>query len=181
MLVALAENRLHGFRDGRWMPLVKAAVHGYHSSARYNPKRGDMLFIGGNHSRRTVDILTADGQLVHRKDAPFAFSIRSDNLAHDPVTGNYLVLLDDRILWEYSPDLDEWRVARDMRGAFSDWPFGRHEGIVPIVIDELDIILWNHGSAARLYRHKSVFSGPEATTSLHTPEIPAGGAVGAQN
>lgn len=161
LLVALEKGTLHGFRDGRWSLRGKASVDGRHSSAKYNPKRRDMLFIGGNRSRESVDLLTAAGEVRHMRDAPFPYSIRSDRLTHDPQSGNYLVL-HDRILWEYSPDLDEWRVARDMSAPNAEWPFGRG-GIVPIPIDELGVILWSVESGPMLYRHRSVFTKVEST------------------
>lgn len=157
MLVGVFENKLYGFRGGKWAFLGKTAVHGRHSSAKYNSRRGDMLFIGGNRSRRSVDVLTADGKVRHMKDAPFDFGISADDLAHDPITGNYLVLHRDRVLWEYQPDRDEWRMARDMRSTGTEWPFA-HGGIVPVVIEELGVILWSQGQGPLLYRHRSAFT-----------------------
>ena len=155
MLVGLAGNELHGFREGQWFPLGQATVHGYHSSAQYNPLRKDMLFIGGNHSRQNVDILTADGTLHRMADAPFVFGISQDSLTYDPLSGNYLVLHRDRRLWEYNPDLDEWKVARDFNGPSSGWPFGRHWAVVPIPIDELGVIFWQNSRGPHLYRHEA--------------------------
>lgn len=153
-LVGTDNHGVHGFRDGHWQPLGRTAVHGYHSSSRYNPRRKDMLFIGGNESRRTVDLLTADGAIKHMRDAPFDFTIRADDLTYDPVSGRYLVLLRDRTLWEYDADRDEWHLARDMRGAAQGWPFGSG-GIVPVPIDELGIVFWIMQNGALLYRHRS--------------------------
>lgn len=154
MLVGAVGGRLYGFRDGQFKPLGQTAVDGRHSSAKFNPKRGDMLFIGGNKSLRSVDLLSADGRIRHMKDAPFEFSIRSDDLTHDPITGNYLVRHRDHVLWEFQPDMDEWRIALDMRE--EGWPF-RQGGIVPIVVDELGVLLWSNAPAPLVYRHKSVF------------------------
>lgn len=156
MLVGVSGRQVHGFRDGQWRFLGTAAVHGYHSSAKYNPVRGDMLLIGGNHSRSTVDLVARDGTIRNMRDAPFVFSIGSDKLTHDPLSGNYLVLHRSRVLWEYAPDRDEWRVARDMSGDGGGWPFSGG-GTVPFAIDELGVILWSQGSGGRVYRHASAF------------------------
>jgi hypothetical protein len=159
MLVGTFGGKLYGFRDGQWKPLGQTAVDGYHSSAKFNPKRGDMLFIGGSKSKRSVDVILPDGQIRHMKDAPFDFTIRSDDLTHDPITGNYLVLHRDRLLWEYQPELDEWRIALDMRDDGKPWPF--KGGVVPFVVDELGVIVWITTPTPLVYRHKSTFAtGP---------------------
>ena len=165
MLVGLAGHELHGFRDGQWFSLGSAAVHGYHSSAQYNPVRNDMLFIGGNHSRQNVDILDAHGRLHRMADAPFGFGISQDNLTYDPLSGNYLVLHRDRRLWEYNPDLDEWKVARDFSESSSGWPFGGYWAVVPIPIDELGVIFWQNSRGPHLYRHEAVLSGQSKAKS----------------
>jgi hypothetical protein len=156
LLVGTVDGKLYGFRDGQSKQLGQTAVDGHHSSAKYNPKRGDMLFIGGNKSRRSVDLVSANGQIRHMKDAPFGFGISSDDLTHDPISGNYLVLHRDRVLWEYQPDLDEWRIALDMRDGGATWPF--KGGIVPFVVDELGVIVWMTTPTPLIYRHKSVFA-----------------------
>lgn len=156
MLIGTVGAKLYGFRDAQSKPLGRTVVDGYHSSAKYNPKRGDMLFIGGTKSKRSVDVISPDGQIRHMKDAPFSFGISSDDLTHDPITGNYLVLHRDRVLWEYQPDLDEWRIALDMRDGGTAWPF--KDGIVPFVVDELGVIVWMTTPTPLIYRHKSVFA-----------------------
>jgi hypothetical protein len=158
MVVGTTRHKLHGFGDGRWQPLGQTRVHGYHSSAKYNPKRRDMLFIGGNESRNTVDLLTANGQIRALADAPFTFGISQDDLTHDPITGHYLVLHRSRMLWEHHPEQDEWRVALDLSGnGGRPWPFGGG-GVVPIPIDELGVIFWQLGGHPLIYRHRSVFT-----------------------
>ena len=159
MLVGLANHDLHGFREGQWFPRGRADVHGYHSSAQYNSVRNDMLFIGGNHSRRNVNVLNAEGGLLRMADAPFDFGISQDSLTYDPLSGNYIVLHRDRRLWEYNPDRDEWRVARDFNEPDSGWPFGRYWAVVPIPIDELGVIMWQFSGNPRIYLHETVF-GP---------------------
>lgn len=159
MLVGLARGgTLHGFRDGKWRSIGPTDVDGYHSSAKYNAKRRDMLFLGGNKSLHSVGMLTADGKVKRMQDAPFAFSIRTDDLLHDPRSGNYLVLHHDRVLWEYNPDKDEWRIAMQAGSNTADWPFETKAGIVPIVVDELGIIVWLTGSGPVAYKHRSIFT-----------------------
>lgn len=174
MLVNLNEHELRGFRDGQFSSLGSSAVHGYHSTAKYNPVREDMLLIGGNHSQNKVDILTADATVRHMADAPFRFGISRDNLTHDPISGNYLVLHRDRTLWEFDPDRDEWRVARDWGD--SDFPLNRYDRHVPIPIQELGIIAWQVPEGLMLYRHESVFE-PGQRRAAGTLDRPMPGAL----
>ncbi|MCB1776162.1 MAG: hypothetical protein KDI50_01885 [Candidatus Competibacteraceae bacterium] len=164
-LIVVSDNQFRAFDGKAWRVLGDSAVNGYHSSARYNEVRGDLLTLGGNHSMQKVDLLTATGEIRHVQDAPFKFSISSDNLTYDPSSGHYLVLKwDEKELWEYSPDQDEWRLA--MRWDRKTWPFNSYGGVVPYPIDELGVILWQYGPGTRVYRHQSVFeSKSEAVSS----------------
>ncbi len=161
-LVAVSTgHEVYAFRDGRWDLLGQAAVHGYHSLGRYNRKRGDMLVAGGNESLRKVDLIDAAGKIHAMPDAPFDISIKDHALTYDPVSGNYLVLRrNQRQLYEFSPDAKAWRLAADW--SEGGWPFGKYGFQVPIVIDEAGVILWQHETGPRLYRHRSVLGGDGA-------------------
>lgn len=156
-LVAVTHGyKVYGYRNGSWTEMGVSAVHGYHSVAQFNPVRNDMLVAGGNHSLRKVDIIDANGAIQPRRDAPFDIAIKSHSLTYDPVSGNYLMLRRrERELYEYQPDLDEWRLAE--KWGSSDWPFGRYGLQVPIPIEELGVILWQYGPGPMLYRHRSAF------------------------
>lgn len=160
MLVAIVSGHdVKGFRDGKTTTLGKAAVHGYHSVGRYNRKRGDMLFAGGNESRQKVTLISRDGTIKNHSDVPFPVTIASSSLTYDPVSGNYLLVRgEERQLYEYDPDSGEWRLAGDWsRGG---WPFGSYGFYTPIVIDELGVIFWQSEVGNHLYRHKSAFEIP---------------------
>lgn len=153
-LVTVVRGHAWAFDGTEWRDLGASAVDGYHSSARYNEVRGDLLAIGGNHSRSDVTLIDAEGLISTRAVAPFEFGISGDNLTYDPLTGNYLVL-EARRLWEYDPDLDEWRLAEDWTEG--GWPFGPYGGKVPHPIDELGVIFWQYEGGTRLHRHRSAF------------------------
>lgn len=160
MLVAVKPpHDVIGFREGVVNAIGKAGVHGYHSVGRYNRRRGDMLFAGGNESLQKVSIITAGGEIVEQPDAPFPISIRHSSLTYDPASGNYLLVRGkEREIYEYSPAQGEWRLAGSWeRGA---WPFGAYAFYTPIVIDELGVIFWQSEAGNYVYRHKSAFPAP---------------------
>ena len=110
--------------------------------------------------------------MIHAKhEAPFDISIKNHSLTYDPLSGNYLVLRrNQRQLYEYQPDRDEWRLAMDW--SKSGWPFGAYGFEVPIVIDDLGVILWQYAPGPLLYRHRSVFgpdSAEKTSQSRHDP------------
>ena len=168
LLIGLHENEVHGFRDGHWYRLGTSNVHGYHSSAKFNPKRNEMLFIGGNHSRRSASILDGQGRIQAAPEVPFEFSISRDNLTYDPESGHFLVLRQNhRELWEFEPDSGQWQLAMTMDDEEHTWPFSRHGGVVPVPIEELGIILWLNDSGPQIYRHRKVI--PAIQGSQSTP------------
>lgn len=157
MLIAINPgHEVVAFRDGETKVLGKSAVHGYHSVGRYNRTRGEMLFAGGNQSRRKVSSIAHDGKIRDHRDAPFDISIGNASLTYDPLTGNYLVMLGkQRQLYEYDPDREEWRLAGEWNEAV--WPFGPYGFYTPVVIDELGVIFWQSEAGNHVYRHKSAF------------------------
>lgn len=157
MLVAIKQgHEVMGFRGNEARTLGKAGVDGYHSVGRYNRKRGDMLFAGGNHSRQKVSLIGGDGEIIDKRDAPFSLSIGNSSLTYDPISGNYLLMRGkERKLYEYEPGRDEWRVAGEW--SVDEWPFGVYSFYTPIVIDELGVVFWQSEVGNYIYRHKSVF------------------------
>lgn len=158
--VLLAINRggqLIGYRDGKSWEIERVGVDGYHSVGRYNRKRGDMLFAGGNASKRKLVLIGRQGKTRNLRDAPFDIVIKNASLTYDPESGNYLVMLrTERELHEFDPDREEWRLVRKWNE--SQWPFGRHGFYTPVVIDELGVSFWQSETGNRVYRHASVFS-----------------------
>ena len=171
MLVNLDRHVLVGFRDGVTYPLGDSPVDGYHSSARFNKKRGDMLMIGGNYSKNTVALMRADGTVEQRADAPFGFSINTGDLTYDPVTGNYIVVGPSREAWEYSPDLDEWRNFIPLATSPTDWPWEWYMRQVPVVIDELGVIAWQTPKGFLVQKHQSVFTQQELDDAAADPVV----------
>lgn len=157
MLIAINQGyEVVGFRDREAKVLGKAAVHGYHSVGRYNRRRGDMLFAGGNHSRQKVSSITREGKIKNHRDAPFAISIGHSSLTYDPISGNYLLMQGKELkLYEYDPSREEWRLAGDW--SKGGWPFGEYGFYTPIVIDELGVIFWQSELGNYVYRHRSAF------------------------
>lgn len=154
-----------------WISLGSMNGHdAYQCAMRYNPIRKDMLMVGGNASdfnERRVTLIDGAGNIVEKNPIPlgedgmpiFGTLIGGNygTLFYDPLTGNYLYRSSKKI-WEYSPDLDEWRVAADL--ALPEWSHlwpGNYFGWVMAPIDELGVIAWLSFYGARLYRHKSVF------------------------
>ncbi|MDZ7803437.1 hypothetical protein [Thiohalophilus sp.] len=157
---------------------TRPGQNSYQSLMTYNRVRNELLWIGGTYSttRQMVTLVDAQGNVVAKNDAPseVVTNISKARIFYDPTTGNYL-LLDDRgastkgVLWEYSPSLDEWRVAVDFAQETTiEWP-GNYCGHVMIPLDEYGVIMWMTRYGTRLYRHKSIFSGNEEPTSEPEP------------
>jgi hypothetical protein len=157
MLIAInGGHKVIGFRNGESKIIGESAVDGYHSVGRYNRKRGDMLFAGGNKSRRKVSLIGSDGSIRNLRDAPIDISIRNASLTYDARSGNYLIMLrEQRQMYEFDPDLDEWRFVKEW--GRSDWPFGSNGFFTPVVIDELGVVFWQSEAGNHVYRHDSVF------------------------
>ena len=142
--------------------LASTPVDGYHSVLRYNATRGDMMMMGGNASRRTVAILGPDGTVEQKADAPFEFSINTGDLTYDPVTGNYLVVDNEKRFWEYNPNVDEWHMIVDWAPLGRNMPLDHYLQNVPVVIDEHDVVGWQTPDGLILYKHETVLGTPDA-------------------
>jgi hypothetical protein len=141
---------------------------GRHSHAHYNPIRkewfssfGDtgrgLTIVDRNSNISTRVIPTTVGGLTVGGTSSGSFSF------YDPISGNYLLYTrgTTRYLWEYSPDLDEWRLALTLSGTPANWP--TYDGHLIAPIPEAGVIMWLHrstvssGKHQRLYKHASVF------------------------
>lgn len=176
-LILAMENRLSSSRlvglDPKtlaWQSLGTSGHNGHHVHAKYNRVRGDMLFLHGNDASRRVTLVHADGTFDRMDDVPasvgdVSIPMGSANyhLSVDPDSGNYLWIAgaDNRMIFEYDPDEDEWRLGNDLRSGSehaSDWP-GPYYGHLPIPIEELGVCLWASSYNPRMYRHVSAFGG----------------------
>jgi hypothetical protein len=155
------------YGDDRWRPLATTGHSGYHAHTRYNRVRGDMLILGGNDNPLRVTLIDATGNVTTKADRPetvsgqtLSFSMQDRYLSYDPVSGNYLLMdWQRKILWEYSPDLDEWRLANNWNTGqpyASDWPW-IYYGINAAPIEELGVLLMMSSYEPRIYKHVSVF------------------------
>ncbi len=135
---------------------------GYHSHAVYNHVRHEVMYWYGN-SWRQITIIDSDGNVVAKQAAPTAVHSGVDSssgifLSYDPISGNYISHAKDetgRPIWEYNPDRDEWRNALDVTDAGSSFP--TYEGYFMTAIPEANVIMWNHKTSPRLYKHESAF------------------------
>lgn len=165
---------------------VRQDQAGYQSLMTYNRKRNEMLWIGGNDSANTqmVTLIDSQGHVTAMNDAPdeVATGISGARIFYDPVGGNYLLLdnsQDTGVMWEYSPEQDEWRVAVDYAKPEHEWWPGPYCGHVMVPLDGYGVIMWVTTYGVRLYRHKSVFAQTSEPPVVDDPEpTPMPGPVG---
>src|SRR5690606_13408719 len=64
--------RLRGWKPGdrAWTDLGELGHNCYHTHARYNRVRGDMVMIGGNHNMNRVTLIDAKGDVYRMADKP---------------------------------------------------------------------------------------------------------------
>lgn len=163
-------NHLAGWSEGAstWTDMGALNGHtGYQALMKYNRVRGDMLLLGGTYNRQAVTIIDASGQIISKNTIPnnadgtplFSVNIGGNMsvLTYDPLSGNYLCRAGNQ-MWEYNPDLDEWRLGIDFDTPGNEWMNpGPYYGWVFAPIDELGVIAWMNYYGTRLYRHQSVF------------------------
>ncbi len=137
--------------DDDWTDLGRIPVHGYHSMARDNPFRQEVLFAGGNDSNRVVAI-TKDGKATRLKDFPFSgqFTIRSGILTVDPRSGRYLFKIGTKFV-EFDSATNEYRLIADFTK--TPWHFSKHESPLVAFIPEYGVIMWADRKVM-LYKHK---------------------------
>jgi len=152
-------GRLRYLKAGaeNWTDLDEIPVHGYHSMARDNPFRQEVLFAGGNDSSRVVAI-TKDGKAKRMKDFPFpeGFTIRTGILTVDPRSGRYLFKIGTKFV-ELDSAANEYRLVADF--AKTPWPFGKHESPLVAFIPEYGVTMWADRKVM-LYKHKACSGEP---------------------
>jgi len=136
-----------------WSSLGVITVHGYHSLARHNPFRQEVLFAGGNDSQAVVT-LSKDGKTRRMKDFPRApLTVRHSIVTVDPISGRYLFLVPpEKTLYEFDSETNEYRLIDDFTK--TDWPFSRYDAPVVAFIPEYGVTMWAD-SKVHLYKHDS--------------------------
>jgi hypothetical protein len=146
---------LRFFSDDKqeWSSLGEIAVQGYHSLARHNPFRQEVLFAGGNGSQAVV-ILSRDGQPRRMKDFPIApLTVRHSIVTVDPSSGRYLFMLpSERKFYEFDSDKNVYRLIDDFTK--TAWPFSRYDAPVVAFIPEYGLTMWAD-SKVFLYKHEA--------------------------
>jgi hypothetical protein len=135
----------------QWTDLGQIPVHGYHSLARDNPFRQEVLFAGGNDSQQVV-VITKEGKAQRMQDFPIPgqFTIRSGILTVDPQSGRYLFKIGANFV-EFDSATNEYRLIADFTQ--TAWPFNRHAAPLVAFIPEYGVTLWADGKVM-LYKHK---------------------------
>ncbi len=135
-----------------WSDLGKIPVHGYHSMARHNPIRKEVMFAGGNDCGHVVVILDAKGKTKRMKDCPVDLNVNHDIITVDPVSGRYLIMgTREKQLIEFDSEKNEYRLADDFKK--TPYPFGRHSAPMVAFIPEYGVTMWAD-KKVHLYKHK---------------------------
>lgn len=141
-------------KENSWKSLGTIPVHGYHSLARHNPFREEVLFAGGNDSR-AVAVISKDGQIKQMNNFPLAvakFTVRSTSITVDPQSGRYLIMTPERKFVEFDSAKNEYRMIDDFTK--TPWPFYKYDGYVAAYIPEYGVSMWADSVKVHLYKHK---------------------------
>lgn len=148
-----------------WSSLGVIGVHGYHSLARHNPFRQEVLFAGGNDSRAVV-IVSKDGEMRRMKDFPLVpITVRHGIVTVDPLSGRYLFMVPEKKFYEFDSARNEYRLIDDF--ARTPWPFHHYDAPVVAFIPEYGVTMWVDRKV-HLYKHN-------AATAAQTHSSPGGG------
>lgn len=143
---------VHFFSEEKqaWSNLGKIAPHGYHTVARENPFRKEVLFAGGNDSA-AVAIVQKDGTVKAMKDFPAGpLTIRFSICTVDPQSGRYLFMVPERQFYEFDADKNDYRKIDDFTQ--TAWPFGAYDSPLVAYIPEHGVSMWAD-SKVWLYKH----------------------------
>ncbi len=155
--------------DDTWTDLGPIPVHGYHSMARDNPFRQEVLFAGGNDSQRVV-VLTKSGEAKRMRDFPIPgqFTIRSGILTVDPRSGRYLFKIGTQFI-EFDSATNTYRRIADFTE--TPWHFGNHESPLVSFIPEYGVTMWAD-KKVMLYKHKVCTGDPLPAVPPHHEPTP---------
>lgn len=143
--------RFFSEKQQKWSSLGVIPVHGYHSLARHNPFRREVLFAGGNDSQAVV-ILSADGKTRKMKDFPIApLTVRHSIVTVDPLSGRYLFMVPPaKKFYEFDSEKNDYRLIDDFTK--TAWPFSRYDAPVVAFIPEYGVTMWADRKV-HLYKH----------------------------
>lgn len=153
--------RYYSEKEKTWKGLGVIPVHGYHSLARHNPFREEVLFAGGNGSR-AVAVLSKDGRIKRMKDFPLTegrFTVRSGILTVDPLSGRYLFMIGKNLI-EFDSANNQYRLADDFKK--TKWPFHHYDSPMVAYIPEYGVTMWADRKV-HLYKHKPCTGEPMLT------------------
>lgn len=143
-----------------WTKLGVTPVHGYHSMARHNPFKQEVLLAGGNDCRAVV-ILKKNGTLKRMKDFPLEvdkFTVRATTITVDPLSGRYLIMVPGNKFVEFDSEANEYRLIDDFTQ--TPWPFYKYDGTVTAFIPEYGVTFWADAQKVHLYKHKPCTGAP---------------------
>ena len=133
-----------------WSSLGVIPIHGYHSLARHNPFRQEVLFAGGNDSHAVV-ILSKDGKTRRMKDFPVSLTVRHSIVTVDPLSARYLFMVPtEKKFYEFDSESNEYRLIDDFTK--TAWPFHRYDAPVAAFIPEYGVTMWADRKV-HLYKH----------------------------
>ncbi len=143
--------------EGAWKDHETIPVHGYHSLARDNPFREEVLFVGGNDSE-AVAIVTKDGTVKQMKDFPEPITVRSAIVTVDPLSGRYLMMANNRAFYEFDSENNEYRLIDN----FTETPLPFPPRSAPLVafIPEYGVTMWADQNVM-LYKHDAPVENEE--------------------
>lgn len=162
----------------RWSELSGAGWGDYHNFAEYSPVHKVMIFGGGESSGgNAVFRLNASRQITRLANAPGHLGTTHAVVTTDPVSGNFLVFLDNAF-YELNPATNTWRRM----SANAPWQSSGVFGVVATPISTYGVVAFvqyaGDNSKVYLYRHTAGGSASPPTVSLSPSptSVPAGGA-----
>jgi hypothetical protein len=145
--------------SNKWTSYGSYPSGSIHNFAKYNPVHKCVIFGGGNDSRDVYKI-DRDGSVSKMKPAPFQLRINVTVITPGPVSGDFIVLNDDKTLWVYDVVSDTWTQQSGTAPIFS---FGKPTfKTVATYIDNYGVILYakNDMYVNRVIVYKHAASSP---------------------
>jgi hypothetical protein len=156
MLVRQPQGLLCFFDEDKkaWRSLGKTPLIGYHSMARHNPIRKEVMFAGGNSRGHVVLILDSDGKAKRMKDCPVDLNINHDLITVDPISGRYLIMgTKEKQLIEFDSAKNEYRLVDDFEK--TPYPFVGYSHPMVAFIPEYGVTMWAD-KKVHLYKHDAL-------------------------
>ncbi|PCJ58125.1 MAG: hypothetical protein COA79_13975 [Planctomycetota bacterium] len=149
------DKKLYLYNDKKknWSTLGQTQVCGYHSMARYNSQRKELLLAGGGGSPNTIEVVDSKGNIKRLDDCPSELNIRGDKLTYDPVSGRYLIIvIKDKKFYELDSEKNEYRLISEWT---DNMPISSYAVCAPI--PEYGVIMFaatERRKGVMLYKHK---------------------------